>query len=166
MQSMIQRDYIKKPIVIILLSLLLGVLTNLDFMKDALSGESKLTIEEKVEEIGASLTRITLDQASEDFMEGEALFVDARDPDSFDAGHIPGAINVSWEDMQYNETLILEQVPKGVPVITYCDGSDCQASLLLAGAMKELGYEDVRVFFGGWVEWEDAEYPIEEGSYE
>jgi len=158
-------DIIKKPLLLIFLSLVLGTLTNLEFVKASLRGEKKFTIEAKVEDATARLTRITLDEASAAFMDESALFIDARERDLYDIGHIPGAINVPWEEIQYENSMIAELVPPGFELITYCDGSDCDASVLLAGVLVEKGFENVRVFFGGWVEWEDAAYPVEEGYY-
>jgi len=158
-------DFIKKPLILIIVSLTLGTLSNLGFVKAALEGDMKLTIEEKVENAAAGLTRISIDEASTAFMEDTALFIDARDRDAYDAGHIPGAINIPWEEIQYDNSMISDLISPGSGLITYCDGSDCESSILLAGILAEMGFEGVRVFFGGWVEWEDAEYPVEEGHY-
>lgn len=161
------RDYITRPLLLMISCLVIGALTNIGFLREALSGARKLSIEERVEvATEASLPRIDLVEAAEAFMEGDVLFIDARDEGSFDAGHIPAAVNVPWEEAQYDYAIIDQKVPRGVPLITYCDGSDCESSILLGAALRELGYEDVRVFFGGWVEWEEAEYPIEEGFLE
>jgi len=164
MKNPVLRDYLKRPAVLIAASLALGVLTNLGFVKEVVEGGKKLTIDEVAEEASSRLPSIHIDEAAEAFMNGDALFVDARDSDSYESGHIPGAINVPWEEVQYDPTSIRDIVPVGLPVITYCDGTDCKASILLAAAMADLGYDDIRVFFGGWVEWEEAGFPVEEGE--
>jgi rhodanese-related sulfurtransferase len=164
MREHIYSYYIKKPVFLLALSLILGTLTNFDFVKATLRGEKKFTIEDKVEDISSDFERISIDEAAEIFIKDKAVFIDARDQDSYEFGHIPGAINVPWEEAQYDDSIIAKLVPPGFPLITYCDGSDCESSILLAGAMAKLGLDDVRVFFGGWVEWEEAEYPIEEGK--
>ncbi|MFQ6104836.1 MAG: rhodanese-like domain-containing protein [Candidatus Glassbacteria bacterium] len=166
MKNFVYTEYVKKPVLLLLVSLVMGILTNLDFVGAALRGEKKLTIDEKVEEVSSSLPQVTLDEALDAYIKGEVVFIDARDEGSFEFGHIPGAINVPWEDVQNESSRILELVPTGMPLITYCDGSDCQSSILLAGELVKLGLDDVKVFFGGWVEWEEAQYPIEEGLYE
>lgn len=166
MRRIVARDYIVRPFFILLACLAAGALSNAGFVRAVLSGEKKLSLREKVEASEASLPRIGIDEASEAFAQSDALFVDARDREAFDAGHIPGAVNLPWEEAQYDDSLILKAVPKDTPVITYCDGSDCESSILLGGAMAGLGYRDVKVFFGGWVEWEEAGFPVEEGAYE
>ena len=35
-------------------------------------------------------------------------------------------------------------------VIVYCDGSECELSLELADELSAMGFEQARVFFGGW----------------
>jgi 3-mercaptopyruvate sulfurtransferase SseA len=163
MNAYLIRDFGIRPLLLILVCLVLGVVTNMDFAWSALRGERKLSIEDRVAEAGETdLPRIGLEEAATAFIDGKTLFIDARDEDAFDAGHIPSAIDVPWEEAQYDYSLIDRKVPHGTPLITYCDGSDCDASILLGAALRELGYENVRVFFGGWVEWEEADYPIEE----
>jgi 3-mercaptopyruvate sulfurtransferase SseA len=166
MNDTISRDYLLRPLLILTACLVLGAVTNLGYVRAVASGEKKLSLSEKIEATRESVPRIELDEASEAFMRGDVLFVDARDRHAFDAGHIPGAVNVSWEEAQYDDSLIVAAIPRERPVITYCDGSDCESSILLGGAMAGLGYTDVQVFFGGWVEWEEAGFPVEEGMYE
>jgi 3-mercaptopyruvate sulfurtransferase SseA len=166
MKSILSRDYLLRPLFILVLCLFLGALSNLGLVRAVFSGEKKLSLKERVEATRESLPRISIDEASEAFMRGDVLFVDARDQSAFEAGHIPRAMNLPWEEAQYDDSLIVQTVPREMPVITYCDGSDCESSILLGGVMAGLGYEDVRVFFGGWVEWEEAGFPVEEGIYE
>jgi 3-mercaptopyruvate sulfurtransferase SseA len=166
MKDTVSRDYLLRPLLILFFSLIIGAVTNLGYVRAVVSGEKKLSLSEKVEATRENLPRIEIDEASEAFMRGDVLFVDARDREAYDAGHIPGAVHVSWEEAQYDDSVIVAAIPREQPVITYCDGSDCDASILLGGAMAELGYTNVKVFFGGWVEWEDAGFPVEEGEYE
>jgi 3-mercaptopyruvate sulfurtransferase SseA len=55
----------------------------------------------------------------------------------------------------------LPKLSKDEEIITYCDGSECETSLLLARELMDLGYTDVKVFFGGWQEWEKAGLSVE-----
>ncbi len=167
MKAYVIRDYGTRPFLLILVCLVLGAATNLNFVRAALSGDTKLSLEDRVKDADeTALPRISLQEAGDAFIEGNVLFIDARDEASFDFGHIPAAVNIPWEEAQYDYSLIDRKVPRGLPIITYCDGTDCESSILLGTALRELGYEDVRVFFGGWVEWEEADYPIEEGFAE
>ena len=93
------------------------------------------------------------------------LFIDARSVEDYELGHIKGAFNIPydyieeeyWDDMPD----ILNQY-KGF--VTYCSGSDCEASLGLGRELKYNGFENVYVFWGGWRVWEHNKGEVTEGS--
>ncbi len=87
------------------------------------------------------------------------LFIDARDESDYLVGHVTGSINIPFEDLD-NYKQELEQIPKDKPVVVYCAGTECDLSVLLGDILYEKGFKQVYVFFGGWVEWQDAKYPI------
>lgn len=66
---------------------------------------------------------------------GEATVLDFREPKDFAEGHLPGAINTTADDVLN----ILDQIPEGKPVLTYC----YTGNRSFAGAHKlaEKGYE-------------------------
>jgi len=94
---------------------------------------------------------------------GRALFVDARDKWDFAEGHIKNAVNIPEYSFDKSNP-ILKTIPKNKTIITYCGGDDCEMSEKLAEYLFELGYEKVFVFFGGWNEWQAANYPTETGE--
>ncbi|MCB9475993.1 MAG: DoxX family membrane protein [Deltaproteobacteria bacterium] len=104
---------------------------------------------------------VTLEGAKRLFDEG-AVFFDARPQSDFDQGHIKGARHLYYAD--YSDEIgmqLLEEIPLDATLVTYCSGEECHASDLLARNLLILGYEKVRIFFGGWPEWVDAGYPTE-----
>jgi rhodanese-related sulfurtransferase len=125
---------------------------------------SALPVEETAEEGGdAGPMALDLSQALELFEGGGAVFVDARIPDEFVAGHIPGAFNLPYDDLG-SHLDVLNYLPDDSLVITYCDGSECALSLELADELTAMGFGQVRVFFGGWEQWVEAGHPAEEGE--
>ncbi len=106
---------------------------------------------------------LDLAQALELFEGGLAVFVDARMPDEFAAGHIPRAFNLPYDDLE-SHLDVLNYLPEDGLVIAYCDGSECELSLELADELTAMGFGQVRVFFGGWEQWSEAGYPTEEGE--
>ena len=104
---------------------------------------------------------INLQQAYSLFKKG-IVFIDARDESDFLAGHITNSINIPFDDFD-NHKQKLKQISKLKPVVVYCAGTECDLSHLLANLLFEKeGYKQVYVFFGGWGEWLDAKYPIEQ----
>jgi len=101
---------------------------------------------------------ITLEQAYKLFNKG-IQFVDARDESDYLAGHITNSINIPFDDFD-NHQQKLEQLSKENPLVIYCAGTDCDLSILLGNLLFEKGYKQVYVFFGGWLEWLNADYPV------
>ena len=103
---------------------------------------------------------ITLAQAKMLFDRGQAVFVDARPPYEYVEAHIPGALNIPWEEIEYYAAEV-ESLPRDSTIVVYCAGESCDLSIHLGDHLAELGFGHVRVFFGGWLEWTDAGYPVE-----
>ncbi|MCX6601721.1 MAG: rhodanese-like domain-containing protein [bacterium] len=79
-------------------------------------------------------------------------FLDAREPDLYLEGHIPGARNVPFEQVaKYGDTL--KTIPKTDLLLLYCDGGDCHQSHDLAEYLLANGWQRVAVYTGGWEEW-------------
>ena len=115
-------------------------------------------------EEGEDPPAISLDYAMMKFQSRNTVFLDARYPEDFKAGHIRGAINLPYEESEEHAPQVLPGLPKEHEIITYCDGTECETSLLLARELRELGYQDIKVFFGGWQEWLKAGLPVETGE--
>jgi rhodanese-related sulfurtransferase len=107
---------------------------------------------------------ISLDYAMMKFQSRKIIFLDARYPEDFKAGHIKGAINLPYEESEEYAPQVLPRLPKEEEIIAYCDGTECESSLLLARELREMGYVDIKVFFGGWQEWLKAGLPVETGE--
>ncbi|ALV37118.1 rhodanese-like domain-containing protein [Streptomyces sp. CdTB01] len=85
------------------------------------------------------------------------VVVDSRSTESWDQGHIPGAVHLPT-------ALIPEQaeglLDKSVPVVTYCWGPGCNGATRAALALAELGYR-VKEMLGGFEYWAREGFPYE-----
>lgn len=110
------------------------------------------------------MEEISLEEAWRIHQLGQALFLDARDPESFSMGHLPGALNVppSEAETAYEEIRVL--VEAGMVSISYCDGVDCPLSSELAKRLQEMGIGGIKVLVNGWSRWKDAGYPLEKNG--
>jgi rhodanese-related sulfurtransferase len=103
---------------------------------------------------------ISRDEAWSFFQSGSALFVDARHDFDFKLGHIKGAINVPLKDYELRKSALGSTPPDRV-IVAYCDGAECNSSIELSVKLMKDGYSNVKIFFGGWREWEAANLPVE-----
>ena len=75
-------------------------------------------------------------------------------------GHLPGA---RWFPHDRARELAAVAIPrKDVPVVVYCASDTCQNSHVAAKALRDLGYQDVRVYVGGKADWTAAGLPLEQ----
>lgn len=109
------------------------------------------------EEIVSEPKAINLEQAFALFSNG-AKFIDARDKSDFDAGHIVNAINLPFYQFEENE-FKLKNIVIDETIVTYCNGTDCDLSVMLGNKLTEMGYKKVFIFFGGWWDWVESNYP-------
>ncbi len=93
--------------------------------------------------------RIGPDRAAQLLDEGAHL-VDIRDPGSFDAGHIPGALRLD----NGNLPQFLAEADHRVPLIVCCyHGNSSQPA---AAYLSEAGFEDVYSLDGGFELWRQS----------
>ena len=82
-----------------------------------------------------------------------ATFVDARDAEQFEAGHIPGAINIEWRAVPGR----IAELPESGLVVLYCNTGSLSAQAAFAARL--MGHENVVVLQGGMTGWlETAAY--------
>lgn len=79
--------------------------------------------------------------------------VDVRTAEEFNAGYIPGAINISLQELQQK----LNRIPTDKPVIVYCRSGN--RSAFAANILKQAGYTEV-YDLGGIIEWARQGLPI------
>lgn len=104
---------------------------------------------------------ITLEEGEELWRTGGAVFVDARKETEFRDGHVPGALSAPAAQAEKAVPQALRALTRDRALVIYCEGGDCQSSLLLAKRMSLEGFKDIRVFTGGWAGWTAAGLPAE-----
>src|SRR5688572_14133539 len=65
---------------------------------------------------GQDAPRISLAEAKKAFDDKSATFIDTHVKATYDAGHIPGAMNVTVQDLDAK----FSTIPKGKKIIAYC----------------------------------------------
>src|SRR5215216_5777423 len=77
------------------------------------------------------------------------VLVDSRSQESWDQGHVPGAIHLPTREIAARAASV---VPSGVTVVTYCWGPGCNGATKAALEFAKLGYP-VKEMIGGYEYW-------------
>ena len=155
----------KKQIIIILsLAAFLGILRSF-FLDDP---EFTLIKQERVIEqvhsfkVPDEMTgpmMVNLEFSKYQFDAGLAIFIDARDPEDYESGHIHNAINIPYDYYEDYEDVINGLDDTSIYII-YCSGEECSLSIDLADYLyNEKLIDKLLIFEGGWPQWRDAGYP-------
>src|SRR3954469_12176589 len=108
-------------------------------------------VKSEIDEVDAAGARELLDSLE------PPLFLDVREPDEWDEGHIPSAIHVPRGNL---ESRIENAAPDHArPIVVYCAGGS--RSAFAAKTLEELGYESVTSLAGGYTDWKRNGFPTQ-----
>ncbi|HVP36837.1 MAG TPA: rhodanese-like domain-containing protein [Terriglobales bacterium] len=161
---------ILQAIAIVIFSLIIGIIYN-SFSKEGISVKgnwSKKVVSDSLI-VPYSYTKddppaISLGQAMTYFQTHNIIFLDARLESDYKAGHISRALNLPFEEFEQYYPKVEPLLPRDKNIITYCDGTECEASLFLARLLKTKGFNNLKIFFGGWTEWSKSGLPVEKSN--
>jgi len=149
----------RQALAIAALGLLAGAAVHFPLVKRFVRGEFRETFLSQAEYPGVRL--ITLEEGEDLWAGGGAVFIDARPATPYGRGHIPGARNLSAEEEDAWLSAVVGGILRERTLVVYCEGGDCQSSLLLAKRLHGEGFKDIRVLAGGWEAWTKAGLPEE-----
>ena len=84
------------------------------------------------------------------------FMLDVREPDDYDAGHIPGNTLIPMGEIPDR----LGEIPTDVPVIVTCRTGNRSGQVV--DFLREQGFTNVHNMDGGIVAWQKAGYEVEE----
>ena len=120
---------------------------------------------------GKGLQVVTLEQVKTllhdpGYAQGSIIFVDARDDDHYQAGHIPGAYQLDYYHPDKYLADVVTACQKAKQVVVYCTGGDCEDSDMTAIMLRDGGIpgEKLFVYAGGMTEWDATGQPEETGT--
>ncbi len=85
--------------------------------------------------------------------------IDARTPEAYSKGHVPGPTNLPYRKIDNTTTMSLE---RDKLLVTYCVGIFCNASTKAAARLTALGFK-VKEMLDGLDGWRREGYPVETG---
>lgn len=86
------------------------------------------------------------------------ILVVSNDPqESYDEGHIPGAVSFPWtQQLKLPITL-----PRNKTLILYCSCAHEEDSTDMAVKLSQRGYRNLKILEGGFLRWQELKYPVE-----
>jgi rhodanese-related sulfurtransferase len=100
------------------------------------------------------------------FPQGAIVFIDARDEEHYQQGHIPGAYEFDPYHPEKYFDVVLPLCQKAEQVVVYCNGGDCDDSESAAILLRDVGISNQKIFVygGGITEWTTNNLPVETGA--
>jgi rhodanese-related sulfurtransferase len=100
------------------------------------------------------------------YQEGLIVFVDARNKDEFNDGHIPGAYQLDPYHPEEQVGAVLTACQAADVVVVYCTGGDCEDADSTALLLRDAGIPNTKLFVygGGYTDWTDNHMAVEEGA--
>ena len=87
-----------------------------------------------------------------------AVIVDVRDPQDYEAGHIPGAINIPIRELGDN----LRHIPTDSPVWIVCQTG--WRTGMTVSSLRMMGYDNVQGWANEFPAWEESGFEVETSS--
>jgi len=111
--------------------------------------------------VAQQLPMISVEQLQTLLEKQQVTLLDARLPQEYNSGHLPGAINMPFEDWDARQQLA-DELPKDKWLIAYCGGPACDLAELLAWELIRQGFNQVALFPQGAEGWQKAGFPLHE----
>jgi phage shock protein E len=139
--------------ILLMLPALLFLLINMTFYSEA----ADKTVQQLVTEAKAAIKEVSVEEVKKALDAKESVtLLDVTDKQEFEAGHIPGAINISRGTLEFKVAMTVPD--KNSRIIVYC-GIDLRAPLATK-TLNELGYKNAVNMSGGLKAWKAAGYSM------
>lgn len=104
-------------------------------------------------------------EAAKQMYDDGIVFIDGRIPAEFKEGHIKGALNIDYKEFKdksiQEKQDIMKDIKKEQIIVSYCGSDSCEISIDNAYEMAKAGYNDVKIYLGGYKEWKSLGYPTD-----
>src|SRR5580765_6921439 len=104
---------------------------------------------------------ITIKELKSEIAAKKVMLLDANGTESWEGGHIPGALNFETTESKLASVLPKD---KNALIVAYCGNPKCTAYQAAAKAAKKLGYKNIKHLSAGISGWKDAGEKTEKGE--
>jgi hydroxyacylglutathione hydrolase len=101
-----------------------------------------------------TIPRFSLAEFLVQLRSNDKMVLDVRTEDEWDAGHVPGSLNVPVAQLEHR----IGEIPRDRPVIVHCQTGSRAA--IASSILRARGLDKVGQFPGGFAEWQEAGQPV------
>jgi hydroxyacylglutathione hydrolase len=94
-----------------------------------------------------TIPTLTLADVSTQLKRSNPIVLDVRSEGEWKSGHVPGSLNLPLGSLDQR----MDEIPDARPLIVHCQTGARAA--MAASLLRARGFEDVRLFLGGFAEW-------------
>jgi len=101
--------------------------------------------------------KISLEEFEKMRKDKKAVVLDVRTPREFEAGHVPGAVNIPWQSPDFDKQV--EKLDKSKTYLVHCYSGSRSAAA--TKEMTKLNFDHLFDFSGGMRAYQQAKMPVE-----
>jgi len=132
-----------------LTSCIIAVASAVDF--GVLSNSSSINMVQRIH-AASFLHKVELSELDA-AINNNAILIDARYYADYTGGHIAGALNIPINLPQEDRHKTLFGIDKNKEIIVYCQSRGCDFAKIIATALLDDGFKNIKLLNGGWLEW-------------
>lgn len=99
------------------------------------------------------LAGLSVQEVADLLRDPNVTLIDARYPQAYEQGHLPGAINLPVYSGLVERSTVLGRIRPTHRVIVYCQSDRCPWGEVIASDLYYRGYRQTSLFPGGWNAW-------------
>ena len=127
----------------------------------ALAMAALVTVSVSSTALAGSYPDVKIDELKALLASGKVTLLDVNGTESWQKGHIPGAIDFAAEQEKLATVLPKD---KDAVIVAYCGGPRCNAYQAAAKAAEKLGYKNIKHLSAGISGWQAAGEKTERGT--
>ncbi len=121
------------------------------------SGPLQITTANQQPQSISQAPRIGRAEAQKLVKSGKAVYIDVRPRETYDKGHLPGALSIPGSQLLYR----LQELPPKKMLITYCACVEEHTAAVAVLNLEAHNIKNAAALTGGWNDWKAAGLPIE-----
>ncbi|WP_457553121.1 rhodanese-like domain-containing protein [Desulfobacula sp.] len=123
-----------------------------------------VTANSKIEDVNASI-QINNPKIIQEIVQGKKrIILDVRPREIYNQGHLPFALSFPIKEFDQKIVSMLNSINMHSALLVYCASVYCMDSHTVAQRLKSLGYDNIKLFSGGFRQWQEAGYEIEKNE--